>query len=67
LARGSHLTLGPIMTISTVGMQGSQDIVITGSRIPAPNAGFTTPVTVNLNAEQITTSATVTVTFAIAR
>ena len=67
LARGSHLTLGPIMTISTVGMQGSQDIVITGSRIPAPNAGFTTPVTVNLNAEQITTSATVAVTFAIAR
>jgi len=67
LAAGSRVTLGPIMTISTVGDRDVQDIVITGSRIPARNVGFAAPVRVNLNAERITTGATVTVTYAITR
>jgi uncharacterized protein YggE len=67
LAAGSHVSLGPIVTISTVGTRDAQDIVITGSRIKLPNAGFSTPVTVNMNAERITTGTTVTVTYAIGR
>jgi uncharacterized protein YggE len=67
LAAGSRVTLGPVVTISTVGDREGQDIVITGSRIPRANAGFATPVTVNMNAERITTGATVTVTYAIQR
>ena len=67
LAAGSRVALGPIVTISTVGSRDGQDIVITGSRIQRSNAGFSTPVTVNMNAERITTGATVTVTYAIAR
>lgn len=67
IAVGSRLALGPILAISTVGPQQGQDIAITGSRIPRSNAGFATPVVVNLNAEKITTSSTVTVTYAINR
>ena len=65
LAAGTRVTLGPVVTISTVGDRNVNDIVITGSRIPARNVGFATPVTVNMNAERITTTATVTVTYAI--
>jgi uncharacterized protein YggE len=67
LAAGGRVTLGPIVTISTVGDREAQDIVITGSRIPRANAGFATPVTVNMNAERITTGATVTVMYTIQR
>jgi uncharacterized protein YggE len=67
IAAGSHVTLGPIINISTAGREAGQDIVITGSRIPQPNVVAMLPVAVNLNAEQITTGATVTVTYAIAR
>lgn len=66
IAQGSHLALGPILSISTVGQLG-RDIVITGSRIPSRNLVSVSPVTVNLNAERITTSATVNVTYSIQR
>jgi uncharacterized protein YggE len=67
LAAGSHVTLGAILTISTAGREAGQQIVVTGSRIAQPDVVSMLPVAVNLNAEQITTGATVTVTYAIAR
>jgi len=67
IAAGSRVTLGPIISISTTAQGGSQDIVITGSRIRQPNLVSLSPVTVNLQAEKITTRANVTVTYAIAR
>ena len=65
LAAGSHVVLGRIIGISTTGRDQGQNIVITASRIPQPNLVSLTPGTVNLKAEQITTSANVTVTYAI--
>lgn len=67
IAVGSHVSLGSVLSISASGQGRGQDIVVTGSRIPQPNVVSLTPVKVNLNAEQITTSATVTVTYAIGR
>ena len=67
IAAGSRVSLGPILSISTTAQGGSQDIVITGSRMPQPNLVTLSPVTVNLQAEQITTRVNVTVTYAIAR
>ena len=67
VAQGSHVSLGSISSISTIGQGAGRDIVITGSRIPPGNLVSVTPVVVNLNAERVTTSATVTVTYDIAR
>jgi uncharacterized protein YggE len=65
VATGSHVPLGRLISISTTGREAGQEIVVTGSRIPQPNLVSLAPVHVDLKAEQITTSADVTVTYAI--
>lgn len=65
IASGSQTRLGPILSISTTGRDSGEDIVITGSRLPQANMNSGTPVTVKLRPEPITTSANVTVTYAI--
>lgn len=65
VAAGSQVKLGRIIGISTAGRDQGQEIVITGSRVPQPNLSTLAPVEVDLEAEQITTSANVTVTYQI--
>jgi uncharacterized protein YggE len=65
IAAGSHVTLGPIISISTVGHEPGELIVVTGSRIRPKDVVNQAPVTVNLKAEQITTNASVTVAYSI--
>jgi len=68
VAAGSHLTLGPILSVSTTSLNPKETIIVTGSRLPQPNApAAPPPVVVNLSPEPISTNATVTVTYAIAR
>jgi uncharacterized protein YggE len=67
VAAGSHVVLGRLITISTTGRDQGQEIIVTGSRIPQRDVVSMAPVTVNLNAEKITTAADVTVTYAIGR
>jgi uncharacterized protein YggE len=66
IASAGHVQLGRILDIATAAQNQLQAIVVTGSRIaanvpPAPPP----PVTVKLTPEPITTSANVTVTYAI--
>jgi uncharacterized protein YggE len=63
IAAGSHVTLGRIVSISTVGRGPAQEIIVTGSRIPSPNVLSLPPVKVGLEAQQITTDADVTVAY----
>ena len=68
IATGSHTPLGRIITISTVDRSvetlTNQEIQVTGQRKSA-NMTSPTPVTVSVNPEPITTSANITVTYAI--
>ena len=66
LATASHVSLGTILSVSTNSRDEYQELIVTGSRIsnvPAPPPP--PPVTVHLTPEPITTSANVTVTYAI--
>jgi uncharacterized protein YggE len=65
IAAGAHLNLGPIINVSTTA-QEAQAVVVTGIRRNAPAPVMAPPpVAVNLTPEPITTSANVTVTYAI--
>lgn len=67
LATASHVSLGPILSISTSAREPNEELIVTGSRIgyapPAPPPP--PPVAVHLTPEPITTGANVTVTYAI--
>lgn len=67
IAAGGHLTLGPIIHVSTISPAvetlSQQEIMVTGRRAAYANA--LPPVPVNLKPEPITTTANVTVTYAI--
>jgi len=65
VAQASQVTLGPLLNISTVSQDVTRDIVVTGSRIRAPNVAAPPPVPVKIVPEPIKTSANVTVTYAI--
>jgi uncharacterized protein YggE len=69
VAAGSKVTLGPIISISSVGQQNGQDIVITGTRIPQANLSSPAPppVDVNMKPKPIATTASVVVSYAIVR
>lgn len=67
IAASSRFSLGQILSVSSVGRDTGQDIIVTGSRQPQPNLSTLAPapVDVKLTPEPITTSATVTVTYGI--
>ena len=78
LAKGSHVGLGPILTVvmggnaTPVTVLSSQEVKLSGTTrtedlINSLPQGFARPIAVNVNPEPITTSATVGVTYAIAR
>lgn len=67
IASASRVTLGPILNISTISRESAQDIVLTGERLEKlpQSMAAPPPVPVKLVPEPITTSANVTVTYAI--
>jgi uncharacterized protein len=72
IAAGSHVVLGPILSINTTPRQEGAAIMVTGSRIPVAEMDMNAPpppppVVVKLNPQPITTTASVTVTYAIAQ
>jgi uncharacterized protein YggE len=68
VAAESHLKLGPVLSISTVSQNPMESIIVTGSRLPQPNApAAPPPVVVNVTPEPISTSATVTITYQISQ
>ena len=78
LANGSHVGLGPILPVvmggnaTPVTVLSSQEVKLSGTTrtedlINSLPQGFARPIAVNVNPEPITTSATVGVTYAIAR
>lgn len=68
VASASHLNLGRILSISTAGQPSNgRDVTVTALREAPPVVSAPPPVVVNLTPEPITTSATLTVTYAIDR
>ncbi len=71
IAAASHVTLGTILSINTTPRQLGEQILVTAQRVPvaemAVRANAPPPVPVKVNPEPITTSANVTVTYAIGR
>jgi uncharacterized protein len=71
IALASHVTLGTILSINTTPQQVGEQLIVTGSRRPvtvsSPMVLAPPPVPVKVNPEPITTSANVTVTYAIGR
>lgn len=65
IASVSHIQLGQILNISNSSQAQAQAIVVTGSRIETNALPPPPPVTVKLTPEPITTTANVTVTYAI--
>jgi len=67
VASGSQLTLGQILTVSTIGHEPGQPIIVTGQRLDNSNISVPSPppVSVKLTPEPITTTANVSVTYAI--
>jgi uncharacterized protein len=70
IAAGSHVALGPILSINTTPRQEGEAIMVTANRLPVAEMSLNSPpppppVVVKLNPQPITTSSNVTVTYAI--
>jgi hypothetical protein len=73
IAAATHVSLGTILSINTAPRQGGEEVLVTGLRRPAAEmdspvlASPPPPVPVKVTPEPITTTANVTVTYAISQ
>ncbi len=67
IAEATRIDLGSILSVSTTSRYEEQEVVVAGQRRAAPAMALPPPVLVTIKPELITTSANVTVTYAIGR